>query len=109
MVHAITIEREFGCGASEIARFGRQPPWMESVGRTVDTGNRSTDREYARSGRAERMASRSCLYTGFSKTSFGAHLREACRPPTGCICSMRGGSPLFQKQLSRQHFPAVRR
>ena len=61
-------------------QFGRQPPRMESVGRTVDTGNRATDREYARGGRAERMANRSSCVQAFPGLSSGGF--EGGLPPT---------------------------
>jgi hypothetical protein len=108
MVQAITIEREFGCGASEIAslvatRLGWSL-WDERLTQEIARLTESTP-EAVEQENGEPIP----LSTGFSRTSFGARLREACRPPTGCTRSMRAGSRLFRKQLSRQRFPAVRR
>jgi hypothetical protein len=96
MVNAITIEREFGCGASEIASLVASRRgwslWDERLTQEIARLTESTPEVVERKNGEPIL-----LYTGFSRTSFGAGLREACRLPTGCICSMRAGSPLFQK------------
>ena len=65
MIHAITIEREFGCGASEIAslvasRLGWSL-WDERLTQEIARLTESTPA----GGRAERMANRSCRVQGF--------------------------------------------
>jgi hypothetical protein len=96
MVNAITIEREFGCGASEIAslvasRLG-YGLWDERLTQEIARLTESTPEAVEqREWRTDPVVFR--VFQDFLR----AGLREACRPPTGCICSMRAGSPLFQK------------
>ncbi len=50
MIDAITIEREFGCGASEVASLVASHLGWNLWDETVDTGDCAPDREYARGG-----------------------------------------------------------
>ena len=70
-------KRKSQLSASLAVEHLKLPVWSptasggESVGRTVDTGNRAIDPEYAGGGRAERMASRSSGVQGFPGLSSG--------------------------------------
>ena len=69
MIQAVSIEREFGCGGSEIAAKLAQLLGWKSVGPRTDAGNRATDPQYAASGRAEGMEKRSCGIPGLQVVS----------------------------------------
>ena len=71
MIRAITIEREFGCGASEIAnlvasRFG-WGLWDERLTQEIARLTESTPE----ASRAERMANRSARIQDFQRLSSG--------------------------------------
>ena len=97
MVNTITIEREFGCGASEIASLvASRLGWSlwdqrltEEIARLTESTPEAVEQ---REWRTDPLVIRK--FPGFSSA---AGLREACRPPAGCICSMRAESRLFQK------------
>ncbi len=60
MIRAVAIEREFGCGGSEIAaKLAELLGWKLSGPRT-NSGNRTADQQYAAGSRAAGMEKRSC-------------------------------------------------
>ena len=84
MVQAITIEREFGCGASEIAslvasRLGWNL-WDERLTQEIARLTESTPEAVEqREWRTDPV-----VYRIFQRLSSRRDLREGCRPPTGC-------------------------
>ena len=108
MVNAITIEREFGCGGSEIASLvaGRLgwSLWDERLTQEIARLTESTPEVVElREWQTDPLVYR--LFHDFLRGGF----EGACRQPTGCTCSMRAASPLFRKRRSRPPSPVVRR
>ena len=108
MVHAITIEREFGCGASEIAslvasRLGWSL-WDERLTQEIARLTESTPEAVEQ----REWRNDPAVYRVFKDFLRGAFEGGLAAQPTGCTCWMRAGSPLFPKQPSRPPSPAAR-
>ena len=106
MIQAITIEREFGCGGSEIAaKLAELLGWKlwdheltQEIARLTNSSPQAVEKREWRNDPA--------VYRVF-QSFLGEHSREACRQPTGWNCSMRAASPLFPSMRSITRFLAA--
>jgi Cytidylate kinase-like family len=107
MIQAITIEREFGCGGSEIAAklaglLGWKL-WDHELTQEIARLTNSTPQAVEK--REWKMILR---FIASSSLFFEEHSKGACRQPIGWSCLMRAESPLFLSRRSSMLFLVAR-
>jgi cytidylate kinase-like protein len=107
LIRAITIEREFGCGGSEIAaKLAELLGWKlwdheltQEIARLTNSTPQAVEKREWRNDPA--------VYRVF-KSFLREHSRGPYRQPIGWNCLMRPESPLSPSWRSITHFLAVR-